>query len=112
MAAVREERFKANLEELRDVLQWQSVPWLHKADCRKPSAQQGWWFIPGNTGIANHLRDRAREICRACPVRWQCLSAYLEEPAGIFGGFDEKERRHFRETIRSGTISWSYRRSF
>lgn len=37
---------------------------------------------------------RAMEICRKCPVRVQCLEYSLEnrEPAGIWGGVDEKER--------------------
>ncbi|WP_158101217.1 WhiB family transcriptional regulator [Streptomyces griseus] len=37
----------------------------------------------------------AKSICWRCPVRTECLTHALEWPEtfGVFGGFDEKERR-------------------
>lgn len=39
--------------------------------------------------------QRAKEICRTCPVRLPCLEYALQirEPHGIWGGLNEVERR-------------------
>lgn len=41
-------------------------------------------------------RDRAKEICRACPVRAQCLQYSLTDPDarvnGMWGALDKAER--------------------
>jgi|SRR5580765_1164185 len=93
-----EEKFRANLETLREVFVWRSVPWLNNAACREDESKRSWWFRPGNTSVANRQRSKAKLICTRCPVRWQCLAEYIEEPFGIFGGFDERERRKLRNT--------------
>lgn len=37
--------------------------------------------------------DRAKSICRACPVRRDCLMWALEHgPSGTWGGFTDRER--------------------
>ncbi|MFD7922602.1 WhiB family transcriptional regulator [Streptomyces sp. NPDC059740] len=39
--------------------------------------------------------DAAKRICRTCPLREDCLEEALDrrEPAGVFGGRDQWERR-------------------
>lgn len=41
------------------------------------------WFAESSAHV-----ERAKELCRACPVREQCLAAALEreEPWGVWGG--------------------------
>ncbi|NBW38776.1 MAG: WhiB family transcriptional regulator [Cytophagia bacterium] len=41
----------------------------------------------------------AKQVCRSCSVRWECLQAALEEPQpwfGIRGGLSPKERKRIR----------------
>lgn len=47
----------------------------------------------------NHGRQ-AKNICRSCPVRTECLTAAIarNEPAGIWGGAGGDERRWLRRT--------------
>lgn len=42
--------------------------------------------------------DEAREVCRGCVVRTECLEAALDkgEKHGIWGGVSERERRLLR----------------
>ena len=44
----------------------------------------------------------ARETCRGCPVRQQCLSAGMADPtlSGMWDGTTGRERRRIRERIR------------
>ncbi|WUS68753.1 WhiB family transcriptional regulator [Kitasatospora sp. NBC_01246] len=44
---------------------------------------------------AEWAERRAKMICAGCPVRAMCLADALDrrEPAGIFGGLNEHERR-------------------
>lgn len=43
-------------------------------------------------------KDDAKRICRTCPVRKECLAYALinQEPNGVWGGYDYKERKHIR----------------
>ena len=67
-----------------------------------------WWFPEIARDMTNHDRqtimniaDHAKQICKGCPVAWDCLMYSLEyEPFGIWGGFDERER--FRIGIQQG----------
>ena len=47
----------------------------------------------------------AHRICGSCPVRRSCLAHALvtDEPAGIWGGFDESERTWQRLALAEGT---------
>jgi len=56
-------------------------------------------FFP-NRGDDDGVVD-AKRICRACPVRAQCLEANLHELDGIFGGTTERERHLLRDALRS-----------
>ncbi|MFF5285224.1 WhiB family transcriptional regulator [Streptomyces sp. NPDC013171] len=43
-------------------------------------------------------RSDARTVCRRCPVRVECLDEALarDEPVGIWGGLNLRERRKLR----------------
>lgn len=65
-------------------------------------------FFPfdSETGLVRHGQNRrtnllardARELCRTCPVRAECLAYALDERIeyGIWGGLDEVERSRIR----------------
>ena len=59
-------------------------------------------FVPtrGDTGMAG---EPARNVCRPCPVRTDCLLASLDEPegAGIWGGGGEPVRRRLHHLERT-----------
>lgn len=90
--------------------------------CREPDADPDDWFIPHNPspdeyGAPGHshptsetcaecapllreaLRRRrgAKQACWDCPTkaRMECLQIGMSEGFGIFGGYDERERREF-----------------
>jgi WhiB family redox-sensing transcriptional regulator len=70
--------------------------WQAKAACRGPQAAV--FFPPAQFERKEEKlerEDRAKEICRACPVRPECLQYALEikEPHGIWGGLNEIERK-------------------
>lgn len=70
--------------------------WQTRAACRGPQAVV---FYPPSTferKEERRLREaRAKDICRSCPVRVECLDYALaiREPHGIWGGLNEAERR-------------------
>lgn len=47
--------------------------------------------------------DKARQVCRECAVRAECLDYALEtnQDSGIWGGLAEEERRVIRRQRRS-----------
>jgi WhiB family redox-sensing transcriptional regulator len=53
-------------------------------------------------------QPRAREICRDCPVRIQCLAEALDGRIewGVWGGMSERERRALLRQ-RPNITSWS-----
>lgn len=38
-------------------------------------------------------------FCRNCPVRWDCLVEFLDEPEGVFGGTDPKQREEIKTVV-------------
>lgn len=74
--------------------------WQTRAACRGPHAVV---FYPPSTferKEERRLREaRAKDICRTCPVRVECLEYALaiREPHGIWGGLNEPERRGLLE---------------
>jgi WhiB family transcriptional regulator, redox-sensing transcriptional regulator len=70
--------------------------WQLRAACRGPQARV---FFPPSQFEPKHERlareQRAKAICRGCPVRQECLDYALRirEPHGIWGGLNEAERR-------------------
>lgn len=67
----------------------------------------GWWDRGACVGVDPALffpargesTTEAKRICRACPVREECLDHALTPPLerfGIWGGLSERERRRIR----------------
>ncbi|MEU8760308.1 WhiB family transcriptional regulator [Streptomyces sp. NPDC048659] len=54
-------------------------------------------FFPVGTGApALAQEEKAKKVCRACPVREPCLREALDQPrppSGVWGGLTEDERR-------------------
>jgi len=84
----------------KDVFQWTPPPWIRNASCRSAIYRPSWWFRGGNKKIDRQIRERAKAICiYECPVRYRCLSRFLQEPGGIFGGMDDEERTELAESV-------------
>lgn len=45
---------------------------------------------------------KMKAVCRACPVRVECLEYGLNEREGVWGGMTEVERRQVRRQRRNG----------
>ena len=60
------------------------------------------FFPAGVTGEAARQTAVATSVCRRCPVRLDCLRFSLEthQVYGIWGGFDELERREIKRRWR------------
>jgi len=73
-----------------------SSEWQVRAECRGPHATV---FFPPQQFERKAERlvreSRAKEICRTCSVASACLeyAIAIREPHGIWGGFNESERR-------------------
>jgi WhiB family transcriptional regulator, redox-sensing transcriptional regulator len=70
--------------------------WQSKAACRGPHTSL--FFPPSHFERKDDKEARearAKSICTSCPVRRPCLEYALriKEPHGIWGGFNEVERR-------------------
>jgi WhiB family redox-sensing transcriptional regulator len=77
--------------------------WMSEGNCRlyPPAA----FFPSDGVGV-----DRARKICKDCPVLARCLDYALEERIehGVWGGCSERERRRILkrrrdDALRAGT---------
>lgn len=60
------------------------------------------FFLIGSTGPALVQTDEAKEVCRGCPVREQCLEWAMEngQDSGVWGGLGEAERRALKRRTR------------
>lgn len=58
--------------------------WMTEAACLGEDTEL--WF-------AAETEQQAKDICERCPVRQQCLSTFLNEAEGVFGGLSRKERQ-------------------
>lgn len=61
--------------------------WRHAARCRTGD--------PDTLFVQGALQRDAREVCRSCPVRTECLAHALDNRIrfGVWGGMTERERR-------------------
>ena len=77
-----------------------SGDWRHAARCRHDDPEA--LFVQGAA-----QRD-AREVCRACPVRTECLAHALDNRVGfgVWGGMTERERRALLRR-RPDVVSWA-----
>lgn len=66
-----------------------STEWMGEAACAAPGVDPE-WFFPSDPGLAG---NRAKAVCKGCPVQAQCLETALLEPIqGIWGGTSESQR--------------------
>jgi WhiB family transcriptional regulator, redox-sensing transcriptional regulator len=74
--------------------------WRHSARCRDDDPET--LFVQGA-----QQRD-AREVCKACPVRTECLAHALDNRIrfGVWGGMTERERKALLKR-RPDVISWA-----
>ena len=70
-----------------------SASWRESAACR--FLETDLFFPIGKTGLAVAEIQRAKAVCADCPVRQPCLTFALDthQGYGIWGGYDEDERR-------------------
>jgi len=84
-----------------------SRDWQDSAACR--GMESSLFFAPdGETRRPQRRRvQRAKAVCRACPVRAVCLDEALRvrEPYGIWGGYTEEERKDLRLPARLAVSS-------
>ncbi|MEV0379763.1 WhiB family transcriptional regulator [Nonomuraea sp. NPDC050643] len=80
--------------------------WRNRAACRGQDLVL--FFGPGEgepreTPKQKEARiERAKQICRVCPVQVECLDFHLQASAaqyGVAGGLDEDERRAYRRRL-------------
>ena len=73
--------------------------WMSEGNCRHhPPAT---FFPSDGVGV-----ERARAICKGCPVTTQCLEYALEERIehGVWGGCSERERRRILKRRKNAEI--------
>jgi WhiB family redox-sensing transcriptional regulator len=73
------------------------INWRMRAVCRTEDPEL---FHPVSS--SGHVYaaqvERAKAVCRRCPVRAECLSEALASPQdGVWGGTTEAERRQIRQ---------------
>jgi WhiB family transcriptional regulator, redox-sensing transcriptional regulator len=70
--------------------------WAHLAACRDAAGVD--FYAEGKNKAVQREIERARAVCRACPVDLSCLEAGLQEKFGLWGGLTPVERRRLRKT--------------
>jgi len=70
-----------------------AMDWRHRSACLDEDPEL--FFPIGNTGPAILQIEEAKQVCRRCEVREQCLAWALEagQDHGVWGGMSEDERR-------------------
>lgn len=68
--------------------------WRESAACRSEDPEL--FFPLSSEGAGTAQAERAKAVCARCPVVSQCAAAAMTvgEAHGIWGGMDERERRH------------------
>lgn len=71
-------------------------PWTKKGKCLETDPEL---FFPEPGGGHSYMVDKAKAVCRACPVRAMCLQYALDhdEKFGIWGGHTSLERINIRK---------------
>jgi len=71
----------------------QALDWRDRSACLDEDPEL--FFPIGNTGPAILQIEEAKQVCRRCEVREQCLQWALEagQDHGVWGGLSEDERR-------------------
>ncbi|MFD5494406.1 WhiB family transcriptional regulator [Streptomyces sp. NPDC001812] len=75
--------------------------WRTRAACRDEDPDL--FFPIGTSGSALLQTERAKAVCRRCPVREQCLDWAMDsgQSLGVWGGTSETERRALRRRLRA-----------
>jgi WhiB family transcriptional regulator, redox-sensing transcriptional regulator len=73
--------------------EYAAMDWRHRSACLDEDPEL--FFPIGNTGPAILQIEEAKQVCRRCDVREQCLAWALEagQDHGVWGGMSEDERR-------------------
>jgi WhiB family transcriptional regulator, redox-sensing transcriptional regulator len=75
--------------------------WIQDAAC-KTTPDPGFIAERTNNAAKNHaMEKRPKEICRGCPVQFECLDHALKLPerGGIWGGKNDQERDAMAERL-------------
>lgn len=74
------------------------MSWRDRAACSEVTPD--WWFPELGQNTNEH--KMARELCKQCPVRQQCLEYALRENIvhGVWGGLTPNERKALRRAAR------------
>jgi WhiB family transcriptional regulator, redox-sensing transcriptional regulator len=82
-----------DLPSLQQKVGFPPVDWRHRSACLDEDPEL--FFPIGNTGPAILQIEEAKQVCRRCDVREQCLAWALEagQDHGVWGGLSEDERR-------------------
>jgi WhiB family redox-sensing transcriptional regulator len=69
------------------------LTWRDRAACLGENPEL--FFPDGNTGPARLQTEKAKAVCRRCPVVEACLTWAMDsgQDAGVWGGLSEAERR-------------------
>jgi WhiB family redox-sensing transcriptional regulator len=103
LSGARPEELGTRLSARHDMAQIVWLPgefderaWRLSAACRDVDPDV--FFPVGLTGPAIELIAEAKAICQRCPVRLMCLQYALanHQDDGVWGGYDEGERRELR----------------
>jgi hypothetical protein len=70
----------------------QPVSWHAHAACNG-HPDPDLWHTDTAGPIGARRTDEAKRVCRACPVEVRCLAEHINEPHGVWGGLDPRERR-------------------
>lgn len=83
------------------------VPWQESAACRHADTEL--FFPVGSGGQAVTEIQQAKALCASCPVQPSCLTYALVtgQEFGIWGGYDENERRLLRTRWRQSRTAAS-----
>jgi WhiB family redox-sensing transcriptional regulator len=73
--------------------------WRKFAACL--SAEPELFFPAASAGLDDRQVERAKAVCKVCPVRRECLQFALatRQSHGVWGGMSERERRVARMPV-------------
>jgi len=73
------------------------INWRVRAVCRSEDPEL-FYPVSSSGHVYAAQVERAKAVCRRCPVRAECLSEALASPQdGVWGGTTEAERRQIRQ---------------
>ena len=77
--------------------------WRELAACLSAEPELFFPAAPADltAGLADRQAERAKAVCKACPVRRECLQFALatRQSYGVWGGMSERERRVARMPV-------------